>query len=335
PDDGRLGTSWRDPVRVADISRAAVRGNDLGPHPREQDGECAEGRDGEGRPAQPAGPTVRVGHGGNLPSGIRPAILPAPRLAHALSLDCGTGPRLRQTYHVAMLRYGRHFSVSVVSFLGSGKTLNRYNSFTPIRSPRSPTGSTSGRPNPNIRIISTVHGPIPLIAVSWMRIVSSSRSAIPGSRSGFAPTCSHTARSVRRFGAETPHERKCASVSRASFSRATGGPPSAAVSFAEIEVAALVAICWAMTPRTSRVNGSSGIGVSVHGPTRAMRPFITGHLRERCRRALAWSSARVGGAELGLVDMRIVNHERPLTARAVRGEPSRSRHRGGLLLHQF
>ena len=102
------------------------------------------------------------------------------------------------------------------------------------------------------------------------------------------------------MGPETPHARNWASVILARRFTGIGGPPTAAVSFPEIDVAAFPEICWAITARTIRLNGSSSAGAQVHGPCTAMSRFITGHWRVRWRTAWAWGFLR----GLRVVDMR-------------------------------
>lgn len=62
-------------------------------------------------------------------------------------------------YQVAIVRYGRHGSAIASTSAGFGSSFSPYSFRTAARNPKSPTGSTSGRPSPNISSM--------LTAISW------------------------------------------------------------------------------------------------------------------------------------------------------------------------
>ena len=83
-------------------------------------------------------------------------------------------------------RYGRHGSARARHSWGLGSSASPYRSRKATRTPRSPTGKTSGRFSAKIRNISAVQTPTPLTEVSRATIASSSQVSI--SSSGTVPS---------------------------------------------------------------------------------------------------------------------------------------------------
>uniref|UniRef100_J3M9U1 Uncharacterized protein n=1 Tax=Oryza brachyantha TaxID=4533 RepID=J3M9U1_ORYBR len=71
----------------------------------------------------------------------------------------------RHMYHAPTDRYGLHRSHSAAISSGLGRAGSLYSSCTPLRTPRSPDGSTSGRCSEKIMNMWTVHSPTPFTLV--------------------------------------------------------------------------------------------------------------------------------------------------------------------------
>uniref|UniRef100_A0A0E0HIK8 Secreted protein n=1 Tax=Oryza nivara TaxID=4536 RepID=A0A0E0HIK8_ORYNI len=101
----------------------------------------------------------------------------------------------RHMYHAPTDRYGLHRSHSAAISSGFGSAGSPYSSCTPLRTPRSPDGSTSGRCSEKIMNMWTVHSPTPFTLVSSARSAASSIAATADSES--SPAANLPARSWR------------------------------------------------------------------------------------------------------------------------------------------
>ena len=93
-----------------------------------------------------------------LPRRIKPGTARA-RAASPSRPDCGTNPLLRQRYHAATLRYGRHGSATRSISVGFGRSASPNRSRTPARTAKSPTGHTSSRASAKISRVLADPGP--------------------------------------------------------------------------------------------------------------------------------------------------------------------------------
>src|SRR3990167_10200023 len=142
-------------------------------------GELAVEREVGGRGAR-GGVVAAAGHGGERGQQEREGGGGAEHRASIAAYVGGASSR-RHMYQDATDRNGRHGAASVVIRSGVGRARSRKWRCMPLRTPRSPTGRTSGRTSANIRNMCTDHGPMPRIGSS---IAATSSSVAVGRRAG-------------------------------------------------------------------------------------------------------------------------------------------------------
>ena len=192
------------------------------------------------------------------------AVLDAVRRGGSSGRSAG-GVDLRQRYQIATERNGPPGLGQRAACRGLGQVGEAVDGRgAPTRTPRSPTGRTSGRFRAKIRNISAVQTPTPLIEVR----LRDDRLVVPGvdtRRAATRPSTTASAR-FRTYRALTPERPTPRSPSSPRASKASGscGSPARARSLASIDAAAFDEICWPMIARTS-VPNRSGLGRSRQG----------------------------------------------------------------------